>query len=136
MFNRRLSYWIVCAAASALLLTGSSLRSQEKLPDAPAPQNNAPIPQVSVPTPDTADNGGESSSGANPQPGPNTRPADQGDTGQPIRRRLRPARSRLRPSRRAGDERSGSGVDELFKLRVNVNFVSVPVTVKDHEGHS
>ena len=53
MFNRRLSYWIVCAAVSALLLTASSLRSQEKLPDAPRPQNNAPVPQVSVPTPDT-----------------------------------------------------------------------------------
>ena len=67
MFNRRLSYWILCAAFSALLLTASSLCSQEKLPDAPIPQNNAPVPQVSVPTPDTSDSAGESSSAANPQ---------------------------------------------------------------------
>src|SRR5215475_5606205 len=83
MLNRRLSYWILCATASALFLTASSLCSQDKLPDAPTPQNNAPIPQVTMPTPDSSDNGSESSSAANPQPGANTRPADQPDTGQP-----------------------------------------------------
>ncbi|MFZ0706532.1 MAG: VWA domain-containing protein [Candidatus Korobacteraceae bacterium] len=136
MFNRRLSYWIVCAAASALLLTASSLRSQEKLPDAPSPQNNAPVPQVSVPTPDTGNGGGESSSAANPQPSPNTRPVDEADTGQQNPQPPPPGSQEIKtiPPGQASTA-PGSGVDELYKLIVRVNFVSVPVTVKDHDGH-
>ncbi len=136
MFHRRLSYWIVCAAVSALLLTASSLWSQEKLPDAPRPQNNAPIPQVSVPTPDNSDSGGESSSAANPQPDSNTRPADQGSAAQQNPQAPPPGSQQIKtiPAGQAPTG-PGSGVDELFKLRVDVNFVSVPVTVKDHDGH-
>lgn len=136
MFNRRLSYWILCAAASALLLTASSLWAQEKLPDAPSPQNNAPAPQVNVPTPDTSGSGGESSSAANPQPGPNTRPADQGDAGQQNPQPPPPGSQEIKtvPPGQAVTG-PGSGVDELYKLIVRVNFVSVPVTIKDHEGH-
>lgn len=136
MFNRRLSYWILCATALALLLTASSLCSQEKLPDAPTPQNNAPIPQVKVPTPDTADTGGDSSSAANPQPGANTLPADQPDTGQQNPQAPPPGSQQIKtipPGQTPAAP--GSGVDELYKLIVRVNFVSVPVTVKDHDGH-
>lgn len=136
MFNRRSSYWIVCAAASALLLTAPFLCSQEKLPDAPIPQNNAPVPKVNVPTPDTSNSGGESSSAANPQPAPNTRPADQGDTGQQNPQQPPPGSREIKtvPPGQAVTG-PGSGVDELYKLIVRVNFVSVPVTVKDHDGH-
>lgn len=136
MFNRRLSYWILCAAASALLLTATFLWSQERLPDAPIPQNNAPAPQVNVPTPDTSTSGGESSSAANPQPSPNTRPPDQGDTGQQNPQPPPPGSQQIKtvPPGQATTA-PGSGVDELYKLRVSVNFVSVPVTIKDHDGH-
>ncbi len=136
MFNRRLSYWILCAAASALLVTAGSLWSQEKLPDAPIPQNNAPVPQVSVPTPDTSGTGGDSSSAANPQPDPNTRPGEQGDTGQQNPQPPPPGSQEIKtiPPGQATSA-PGSGVDELFKLIVSVNFVSVPVTVKDHDEH-
>jgi VWFA-related protein len=137
MFNRRLSHWILCAAFSALLLTASSLCSQEKLPDAPIPQNNAPVPQVSVPTPDNSDTAGESSSATNPQASPNTRPGDQTDTGQQNPQAPPPGSQQIKtvPPGQTPPGAPGSGVDELFKLIVRVNFVSVPVTVKDHEGH-
>jgi len=136
MLHRRLGYWILCAAASALLVTAPSLWAQEKLPDAPTPQNNAPIPQVTVPTPDSSDNSGDSSSAANPQPAPNTRPADQPDTGQPNPDAPPPGSQQIKtvpPGQTPTGP--GSGVDELYKLIVRVNFVSVPVTVKDHDGH-
>jgi VWFA-related protein len=135
MFHRRLSYWILCAAGSALLLSASFLCSQEKLPDAPSPQNNAPVPQVSVPTPEASDTAGNSSS-ANPEGNANTRPGDQGDTGQQNPQPPPPGSQEIKtiPPGQATTA-PGSGVDELFKLIVRVNFVSVPVTVKDHEGH-
>ena len=89
-----------------------------------------------MPTPDTSDSGGESSSTANPQPGPNTRPADQGDTGQQNPQAPPPGSQQIKtiPSGQSPSA-PGSGVDQLYKLRVDVSFVSVPVTVKDHDGH-
>ncbi len=133
MFNRRLSHWSLCAAVSVLFLAPASLLSQEKLPDAPAPQNNAPLPQVNVPSPG---NQGESSSEANPESNPNTRPVESADTGQQNPQAPPPGSQQIKtiPPGQAS-QAPGSGVDELFKLIVRVNFVSVPVTVKDHEGH-
>ena len=115
------------------MLTASSVCSQDKLPDAPIPQNNAPVPQVSVPTPDTA---GDSSPAANPDADANTRAGAPADTGQQNPQPPPPGSQQIKtvPSGQAATG-PGSGVDELFKLIVRVNFVSVPVTVKDHEGH-
>jgi VWFA-related protein len=136
MFNRRLSYWLLCAIATALISAPTFLRSQEKLPDAPTPQNNAPVPQMNVPPPGTPDNSGESSSAANPQPDTNTRPAGSADNGQQNPQPPPPGSQQIKtiPPGQA-QKTPGSGIDELYTLQANVNFVSVPVTIKDHEGH-
>jgi VWFA-related protein len=136
MFNRRLSYWILCAIVTAWICAPSFLRSQEKLPDAPTPQNNAPVPQASVPSPSAPDNSGDSSSAANPQPDTNTRPVDSADTAPPNPQPPPPGSQQIKtiPPGQASTA-PGSGVDQLFTLQANVNFVSVPVTVKDHDGH-
>ncbi len=63
-------------------------------------------------------------------------PPGQGDTGQQNPEPPPPGSREIKtipPGQAASGP--GSGVDELFKLIVRVNFVSVPVTVKDHEGH-
>src|SRR5580698_4462052 len=77
MFNRRLSYRIRGAFFAALLtlLTAAYAQTQQqKLPDAPSPQNNAPLPDVNVPPPGAAGEQGSSSS-ANPGEPGNTRDA-------------------------------------------------------------
>jgi len=136
MFNRRLSFRTMCAVLSALMLAAVSLASQEKLPDAPSPQNNAPVPQLSVPSSGAPDTQGDSSSAANPQPDANTRPVEAADTGQPNPQAPPPGSQQIKtiPPGQAA-QTPGSGVDQLYKLTVAVNFVSVPVTVKDHDGH-
>ncbi len=134
MFNRRLSYWILSAALGALILFTPSLSAQEKLPDAPHPQNNAPVPQVNVPSSGAADTQGESSSAANPESGANTRPSDA-NTGQQNPQPPPPGSREIKtiPPGQAPTT-SGSGADQLFTLSHTVNFVSVPVTVKNNEG--
>jgi len=135
MFNRPLSLRTLCALVGVLTLTAVCL-AQEKLPDAPVPQNNAPIPQVNVPSSGTADGQGESSSAGNPRPDTNTRPMESADAGQQNPQPPPPGSQQIKtiPPGQAA-QAPGSGVDELYKLQVNVNFVSVPVTIKDHEGH-
>jgi VWFA-related protein len=136
MFNRRVSYWLLCAIGMALISAPSFVRSQDKLPDAPTPQNNAPVPQMNTPSPASPDNSGESSSAANPQPDTNTRPVGSADTGQQNPQPPPPGSQQIKtiPPGQASTA-PGSGVDQLYTLQANVNFVSVPVTVKDHDGH-
>jgi VWFA-related protein len=135
MFNRRLSYWTFSATLCAVLIAAVCGRAQEKLPDAPAPQNNAPLPNITTPAPGTPGDQGESSSAANPQPDANTRSGQGAGTGQQNPQAPPPGADQIKTVPRGqAPQTPGSGVDELYTLSRTVNFVSVPVTVKDKDG--
>jgi len=129
MLKRQLSFWIPSALLLAVVtVTGTYSAAQQPLPDAPKPQNNAPAP--AAPTPAAGD---DASSKGNPQDTENTRtPGDQAQTNP----EAPPPGSQQIKTVPAGKATAapGNDFDELFRLSVNVNFISVPVTVKDPEG--
>ncbi len=106
---------------------------QNSLPDAPLPQNNAPDPPAAVPqapnrpSPDarsTPEN--TTPSPAQAQPQPNNDAAEQPAPPKPAITTLAP-----------GQQPSGEPPpqEQLFTLSRQLNFVQVPVTVKDDSGH-
>ena len=105
MFSRRLSFCMRGAFLTAVLALAAAsaiCQEQQKLPDAPAPQNNAPAPSVALPPPSSADDQGNSSSSENPEPaGKYSSRRDNQRPGRPIRSLLLRDRGRSRPSRRA-----------------------------------
>jgi VWFA-related protein len=113
-----------------MLTTVFAYGQQPSLPDAPAPQNNAPLPSanVPVPTPPSDDQGASSSSGNPDQPG-NTRPQESTNPQPPP-----PGSQEIKTVPPGSVSSSQSGPEELFSLTKNVTFVSVPVTVKNTEG--
>jgi VWFA-related protein len=143
MFRPYLSYRtptillaVVLALFSAMLLSIPTSAQDQKLPDAPSPQNNAPAPNLNLPQPPAPDDQGQSSSNGNPEQPANTRPADQ----QPAPGATNPVPpppgsqeiKTVPPGSVPAPKQSGP--DELFSLVKNVSFVAVPVTVKDKEG--
>ncbi len=136
MFNRRLSPWIQSAVmVAALSLAASYALAQEKLPDAPTPQNNAPAPSVNLPSQGSApDDQAPSSSSGNPEAPPNTRSGPQ--SSEPLNPEAPPPGSQeIKTVPPGSASNTGeSGRDELFRLQRTVSFVTVPVTVKDNEG--
>jgi VWFA-related protein len=139
MLKRQPSSWVSTALLLvAITLTAILTAAQQPLPDAPKPQNNAPAPappDVTAPVPGMSDD--DTSSKTNPPGAENTRPpADQSQAGGPVNPEAPPPGSqgiKTVPAGKATAE-PGNDFDELYKLSVNVNFISVPVTVKDHEG--
>ena len=111
---------------------------QKSLPDAPKPQNNAPLPDVTAPLPGMSDDSGAAApSKDNPQTPPNTRSGGDQSQASPGLNPEAPLPGsqgvKTVPAGTTGGA-PGNDFDELFKLQVNVNFISVPVTVKDHDG--
>ena len=136
MFPRPLSFCIKGALLMAVLaLSGAAIAQNQKLPDAPTPQNNAPVPSVNVPPPNGTGEQGDSSSSGNPNQPANTRPAGQQPApGQTNPQPPPPGSQEIKtvpPGTISSDQ---SGRDEMFSLVKNVSFVAVPVTVKDNEG--
>jgi len=139
MFRRPSSFdsrGALLTAVFYLLAATCAICQQQKLPDAPIPQNNAPAPNVNVP-PSPGDQG-SSSSNANPEQPANTRAGEQQQ--QPA-----PGATPPGPPPPGSQEiktvppgsvppSTPNGPDQLFSLVKNVSFVSVPVTVKDPDG--
>jgi VWFA-related protein len=131
MSVRRLSFRIRTALLTAVLIFTTVFafsQQQQKLPDAPAPQNNAPLPSSTVPPATGADDQGSSSNG-NPNAPGNTLPPGTTNPQAPP-----PGSQEIKTVPPGSVPTSESGRDQLFSLTKNVSFVSVPVTVKDTEG--
>jgi VWFA-related protein len=118
----------VCIVALLAFTAIFAAGQQSSLPDAPAPQNNAPVPKADVPVPSNSDDQGSSSSNGNPEQPGNTRPQQTNPQEPP------PGSREIKTVPPGSVSNKQSGPDELFSLTKNVSFVTVPVTVKDHDG--
>lgn len=143
MFMRRCRNWASMAILlAAVCLAASFAAAQQPLPDAPRPQNNAPAPtptpeptpDVTAPVPGMGDNSGATTPDTNPPTLGNTRQtSDPQQNNNPQAPPPGSADIKTVPTGKASSA-PGNDFDELFKLEVNVNFISVPVTVKDPQG--
>ena len=114
-----------------LLMASVAICQQQKLPDAPTPQNNAPVPSANVPPP--SDQQSSPPPSANPDQPATTRPAEQQNPEAPP-----PGSQEIKtipPGSASKAAKEGeNNREELFTLSKNVSFVSIPVTVKDTDG--
>jgi VWFA-related protein len=111
-----------------LVLLGCLAWAQQELPDAPKPQNNVPPPQQSIPDAPASQPAPTSSSVP-----PTTTPASEPRPAEPPANEPMPAIATV-PAGGASDVPPGSR-EQLFTLTKNVNFVMVPVSVKDGGGN-
>jgi VWFA-related protein len=108
----------------ALLLAGLPVVSQQNLPEGPKPKDQQPqqgVPDAPQPKPEQQ---GQFPGNAPPAP-INTHPEQPEATATATPTPQRPA---------AGQNGVGSGREELYKMSVSVNFVQIPVRVKDPAG--
>jgi len=140
MSKLRLNSWVQSAVLVAVVTMAATFAAgqQQPLPDAPRPQNNAPLPDVTTPVPGLSDDSGAAAPVKdNPQPPANTRSGgDQPQTSPTGNPQAPPPGSqgiKTVPSGQTGNA-PGNDFDQLFTLSKDVNFISVPVTVKDTEG--
>jgi VWFA-related protein len=135
----RAPYYVLLLAAVVAATTFGY--AQQPLPDAPRPQNNAPAPAApptldpTAPVPGMSDDSGASAPNTNPQDAGKTRPSADSAPPSATNPQAPPPGSQgiktMPPGTAAGP---GNDFDELYTLVKNVNFISVPVTVKDPEG--
>ncbi len=133
--------WYLALVLLALLVLGASGSAQKDLPSAPEPQQTVPdAPSATRPFPKPQADSGQSPAlqpsqqpADSPQPrqsaaGPETQVPTVTDTPN------RPNRVDTVPPGSVPRQES-SPRDQLFTLTKSVNFVVVPVTVKDDAGH-
>jgi len=136
MFRRplnSLTRGALLAALLALFAVLPAIAQEQKLPDAPNPQNNAPVPSANIPQPGDQ---GSSSSASNPAQQGNTPEGQQSPAPGASNPGPPPPGSREIKTVPAGSVpvTAQSGPDQLYSLVKNVSFVTVPVTVKDDGG--
>jgi VWFA-related protein len=132
---------LTAMALGALLnLTLGSLAQQQQspVPDAPTPQA-APLSDLKDQI--TPGIGTKSAASGSQNDTPQAQPSGQSTSNQPAPGQ---APSSLPPSAEGKDEiqttapeipEAGQGVEKAKSFSINVNFVEVPVTVKDEKGH-
>jgi VWFA-related protein len=141
MLMRRCRSWAFFAVVTTVLwFAVPAIHAQQPLPDAPTPQRNAPPPSTpSEPTPDVTAPLPDANNSPVPSNAPRQSAEDtppSGSTPQTTNPQAPPPGSQGIKTVPAGKTPAGPGndYDELFTLTKNVNFVSVPVTVKDPDG--
>jgi VWFA-related protein len=124
--------FLMAIVLAALLLPSESAWAQpQKLPEAPQPQFNAPSAPTAQPEAPSKSAPPEQKAPATaPQPPatPAAEPTSEGQAPPPPGQRI----TTLKPGQAPSGEPSSR--EQLFKLVTNVNFVQVPVTVKDESG--
>jgi VWFA-related protein len=136
MSKLRLIIWVQTAVLlAAVTMTATFAAGQQQpLPDAPKPQNNAPLPDVTTPVPGMSDESGAAvPSKDNPQSPPNTRSGGDQPQAAPLNPEAPLPGIKTVPAGK-GSNGPGNDFDQLFTLSKDVTFISVPVTVKDPEG--
>jgi VWFA-related protein len=118
-----------CIPASVVVAGVAAGSAQQSLPDAPQPQNNAPAQQQQSPPP-------QATAPPTAPPPVEPPPASPAETQEAPAVKPGPAPSPAIANAPPSEaEPSPDSRQQLFTLTTNVNFVVVPVTVKDSSGH-
>jgi VWFA-related protein len=108
---------------SSLSMTALAQQQQPSVPDAPAPQAPKPLSDMNGPiTPGKGD--GDAPVGSTSSSNPSSQRQQEPST--PVKDTVQTAPPEI-PA-------AGQGVDKIFTLSTQVNFVEVPATVKDSKG--
>jgi VWFA-related protein len=119
-------------AVLLLLMATLPASAQDSLPDAPLPQNNAPDPPPAAPPAPNRPSPDAGSTPENTTPSPARAQPQPNDDAAAQPAQPKPAITTLAP----GQQPSGAPApqEQLFTLSRQLNFVQVPVTVKDDSG--
>jgi VWFA-related protein len=133
--NFAVKHWKAIAPAGLLglglvLASGIVAQQQTPVPDAPTPQAPPPLPGVNgAITPGI----GATQAPSNPSPSTAAGPAQRGPDQPPTPPSQEPAVQQQAPNSQDAPPEQGNAAVATF--RVQVNFVQVPVTVKDSKGN-